>query len=98
MRSIISLLLLGALLTSCDPPVECPSGYPMVRGTIRDYTGLDGCAFVIELANGEVVEPGMVHDSTFVFEDGKKVWFSYRSLPAASVCMVGEVVEVLCIQ
>lgn len=69
----------------------------MVKGVVKDYTGLDGCGFVIELNSGEILEPAFVHDTTFVFHDNQKVWLSYKPLSAASICMVGEIVEVLCI-
>lgn len=67
-------------------------------GIIRDYTGLDGCGFVIELTNGQVLEPVSVDDSTFVFEDGKNIALSYHEETGyGSICMVGEIVHITCI-
>ncbi|MCF8372931.1 MAG: hypothetical protein K9H64_15020 [Bacteroidales bacterium] len=67
-------------------------------GIIHDYTGLDGCGFVIELTDGHVLEPQFIDDSTFIFEDGKPITLSY-TVPAeyGSVCMVGTVVHITCI-
>jgi len=71
----------------------------MVKGTVRDYTGLDGCGFVIELNTGERLEPALVRDSNFVFHDNQKVWLSYKPCPNfMSICMVGDIVEVMCIK
>jgi hypothetical protein len=67
-------------------------------GTIRDYTGLDGCGFVIELSDGQVLEPLFVDDSTFVFEAGKPISLSYQEVSGyASICMVGPLVHITCI-
>ena len=67
-------------------------------GTVRDYTGLDGCGFVIELDYGPILEPVIV-DTPFVFKDYQRVRLSYNELPdMASICMVGIIAEITCIE
>ncbi len=67
-------------------------------GIIHDYTGLDGCGYVIELSTGEILEPVIIDDTSFVFADGKSVTLSYQELTnSASICMVGQTVQITCI-
>ena len=58
---LIASMCLLASLTSCnkdtDPVKNC--GTP---ATIRDLRGLDGCGFVLELENGERLEPSPVFE------------------------------------
>jgi hypothetical protein len=106
---LLSLILLGTV-TSCQKN-EIPQ--PNACGTlatIRDLRGLDGCGFVLELENGERLEP--VYDYGFCgtpplpaptidkvnFADGKRVSIAYKVLPdRGSICMTGKVVEITCI-
>jgi hypothetical protein len=60
-------------------------------------TGLDGCGMVIELENGDKLEPTNLSNFEIDVEDGKKIWVEYHGVWMASICMVGEVVEVDCI-
>jgi hypothetical protein len=67
-------------------------------GVVRDYSGLDGCGYVIELNNGQILEPVFIDDTTFVFEDGKKISLSYyEETGLASICMAGKMVHITCI-
>ncbi len=66
------------------------------RGTVKDYTGLDGCRYIIELDNGKKLEPHAVNsDSAFEFFDGQRVKVQYTKMDnMASICMVGEMVRI----
>ena len=67
-------------------------------GTVVDYTGLDGCGFIIELDNGEKLEPA-VYPEGFQFYDCQRVVVEYEVMSdAASICMVGDIVEITSIQ
>ncbi len=85
------ILLLSFLfsLTGCynfDTPV--PGGG--IEGTVKDYTGLDGCGYIIELVNGEKLEPAVMTDTTFEFYDDQRVEVWYTKLnDVGSICMVG---------
>jgi hypothetical protein len=48
-------LILLASLTSCSK--EMPQKECGVKATVKDLRGLGGCGFVLELANGEKLEP-----------------------------------------
>lgn len=79
--------------TSCEK--DNPTGLGEVEGIVRDYTGLDGCGFIIELVNGEKLEPVKVADTNFVFMDGQRVVVTYTELTdMGSYCMVGKVVKI----
>ena len=69
-------------------------------GTIKDYTGLDGCKFLIELENGEKLQPVKYTDSDLdhPLKDGQRIKFSYKEVTdQMSICMTGKMIEVTCI-
>ena len=97
-RYVVLVLLVFALSCSEDTATDeqCSS-----TAIVRDFTGLDGCHFILELSNGTAVEIGEV-DSTrysdFEFEDGKSVSVDYVVIEdAASICMIGPVVRLTCL-
>jgi hypothetical protein len=70
-----------------------------VRATMRDFTGLSGCGWVIELQNGSNIEPINLKDFDIPLYDGLPVWVDYKvASNAASICMVGEIVRINCIR
>lgn len=93
LTGLISLMALGT--SSCEKSEEsdCESG---VKGTIVDLTGLDGCGYVIELEDGERIEPTDWGKFEVPIEDGQLIWVEYHAVEAASICMVGEVVALDC--
>lgn len=111
-----SLLFLSAsfVFWGCDDePVSdsCDNG---VFATVKDLTGLDGCGFVFELADGSRLEPQMLmfcgtpplpEEVTenplynFQWAEGKKVRITWEEIPdAASICMVGKIVKITCLE
>jgi hypothetical protein len=82
--------------------------------TVRDLRGLDGCGFVFELADGKRLEPQILYYcgtpplpkevtenplTGFDFVEGKKVKIGYEILESqASICMVGDVVKITCLE
>ena len=79
--------------TGADQPDECN-----LTGTVRDYTGLDGCRYLIELDNGTRLEP-ILKDTGFYFYDNQRVRLSYIERPdMMSICMAGIIAEITCIE
>lgn len=79
--------------TGADQPGECN-----LTGTVRDYTGLDGCRYLIELDNGTRLEP-ILKDTSFQFRDNQRVKLSYIERPdMMSICMAGIIAEITCIE
>jgi PKD repeat protein len=72
-------------------------GFCSLTGTVKDYTGLDGCGFVIELDNGVVLEPVEILPN-FILYDGERVKLSYTELnDRESICMAGVIARIDCI-
>ncbi|MDA0904112.1 MAG: hypothetical protein O3B70_07225 [Bacteroidetes bacterium] len=62
------------------------------NAVLRDYTGLDGCGWVIE-ANGTVLEPLNLGEFLSDPEDGMDLNVVYHvETGYASICMVGDIV------
>jgi len=70
-------------------------------GTIKDFTGLDGCKMMIVLDNGEKLQPVNYDKSKLDQElkDGQRIKFAYKEVDdMVSNCMAGKMVEVTCIE
>jgi len=91
MIKIICLFSIVFLSLSCSKSHE-----GMLKATIKDFTGLDGCGMVIVLENGENLEPVNLNSfSTDVsINDGQKVWIKYHEVSYMSICMVGPMIEI----
>ena len=93
----IALLLFSLLVLSCkneDDTLLCDE-----KATLRDFTGFDGCAYVLILDNEEVLEIGELEfEPDFEFSDGLSVSVTYEQFEGASICMIGPMVRLLCIE
>ena len=68
------------------------------KAIFRNFTGLDGCSYVLVLDDEKVLEIGDLEvEPDFQFRDGLRVSVTYEELSSASICMVGSIVRVLCI-
>jgi PKD repeat protein len=82
----------------CDTVFAGIVPYCSLTGTVVDYSGLDGCGLLIELDNGEVLEPAEVVPN-FTLKNGQRVRLAYTELEDyASICMVGKIVRIDCIE
>ena len=79
-----------------DDKILCANG---INATLKNLTGLDGCSWVLVLDNGKKLEPTNLKKFDHIkLEDGKQVIVEYEPKPlAASICMVGTIVEIICI-
>ncbi|KAA9327209.1 hypothetical protein F0P96_18415 [Hymenobacter busanensis] len=66
--------------------------------TVRNLAGLDGCGYVLELADGKRLEPAGAMWEAYPKHDGEKVTIAYADDPRGSICMVGTTVKLSCIQ
>lgn len=77
---------------SCKLVLGKPVG--LIAGTVKDYTGLDACGYIIELDSGVKLEPAVV-DADFTFKDNQRVMLKYSELKdRASACMVGTIARI----
>lgn len=99
---------------SCEEEPMSTSCDNAVLATVKDLTGLDGCGFVFELTDGTKLEPQMLGYCgtpplpkevtenplyNFQFIDGKQVRIGFEEVTdAMSICMVGKVVKITCIE
>ncbi|PCJ81032.1 MAG: hypothetical protein COA49_06945 [Bacteroidetes bacterium] len=95
MKNLLTMSLVICLSFSisscCDTPVDCCDNHTLV--TVRDYTGLDGCGLVLETENG-VLEAYNFAECGVIIEEGMVLCVDYDEVEAASICMVGPIVEV----
>jgi PKD repeat protein len=81
----------------CDSLYVGVVPYCNLTGTVKDYTGLDGCGLLIVLDNGEVLEPAEIIPN-FLLKDGQRVRLGYTELTDhGSICMAGKIVRIDCI-
>jgi len=111
-----SLLFLSAsfVFWSCDDDLMSVSCDDASLATVKDLTGLDGCGFVFELADGTRLQPQMLGYCgtpplpkevtenplyNFQWVDGKQVRIGFEEVPdAMSICMVGRIVKITCLE
>jgi hypothetical protein len=110
--SIQILFVLCVSMLACqEEPITKNCGTP---ATVRDLTGLDGCGFIFELADGSRLEPQMfgycgtpplpkeVTENplyNFQWTDGKQVKIGYEEVTnAVSICMAGKIVKITCLE
>lgn len=89
MKKILPALLVVMLLN-----FSCSKQLDEMTGTVKDFTGLDGCGLVIVLDNGSTLEPVVLPANTTLIAD-RKVSVKYRNLKdRATNCMAGLIVEI----
>ena len=90
---------INTIETQPETKVENPLCTNGVKATLKNLTGLDGCSWVLVLENGKKLEPTNLKKFDHIkLEDGKQVIVEYETKPlAASICMVGTIVEIICI-
>ncbi len=98
MRFII-FLLATVHLWSCCAPKNASQDDCNVPGTVRDFSGLDGCGLLIELDNGDLLNPAVLPQGVSL-SAGQRISFSYKVLPdQLSVCMSEKaIVEITCLK
>ncbi|NOX86086.1 MAG: hypothetical protein GXO86_09000 [Chlorobi bacterium] len=90
---IIFFLIPIFFISACD---KTSPDAKAVKATLYDYTGLDGCSWVIKLDDGEVLEPDNLGGFDIEIKDGKKVWVKYTlAKEQISICMVGPRVDIV---
>ena len=92
---IFTLLVLSHLLFSCKSlPValQCST-----RATVVDYSGLDGCGLLLQIADGKLLLP--INGDEFDLMVGESVIISYHQADGMSICMKeDQIVELTCLQ
>lgn len=95
-RTIFLLAFVAALFTSCMEDEE--TVIRQETGVIVDFAGAENCRFVIELQNGQRIQPTYYPDE-FNFAQGQRVFVEYIELPdVISTCDKGAASEIVYIE
>ncbi|MFK2819425.1 NigD-like N-terminal domain-containing protein [Flavobacteriaceae sp. LMIT009] len=96
-KSTILSVFIIALIMGCGNESKC--GNDAATGHFKDLNGLDGCGMIIELDNGNKLNPINREEINVEAVDGQKVSLTYTKLEdAMSICMVGDMVKINCIE
>ncbi len=91
----VSILISMLFLSACSSTKKCANGE---MGILKKLD-LDGCGWVIELKNGERLQPINLHDFEVPMKEGLSMSISYNRVhEMASICMAGIIVELSCLQ
>jgi hypothetical protein len=91
MRKLISILtFIIFLATSCTKNAD----HLEANGTVKDFTGLDGCGLMIVLDAGDRLEIISLPSNTTLIAD-RRVEVKYKPVPRASACMAGTTAEII---
>lgn len=100
--------LLIFMLVNCSTPQKTSQGEGSVAvestcntlATVKDYTGLDACRFLLELKDGSRLIPITLSDKEFLFSEGQTVKINYKiAKDIVTACLTAATpVEILCIQ
>ena len=92
-RTELACAFLAVLSMLC---VGCVDGLRPGNATLRDYTGLDGCGWVIEADEGAVLEPLNLGEFISDPDAGMRLAIEYQEEgDYFSICMVGPIVTLL---
>lgn len=93
----VMLFLTAVVLVSfnrCSKDEETKDG--MLSGILLNWSGFDGCGWVIELDDNQYVEPRNLTDFNLTLTDSMQVSLRYHIADnQASDCMAGTVVDLI---
>ena len=95
---IIILLVVAITHQSCEENTEelCKNSE---AGVLKNLTGFDGCGWIILLPNSTKLEPINLDDFDIELIENKSVCIQYQiKTDFASICMVGQIVEIYSIE
>ncbi|TYB78854.1 hypothetical protein [Bizionia myxarmorum] len=105
-KNIVVILVCSGIVFSCantkndDNPSKtdisiCENA---IEGKLLNMTGLDGCGWMIELEDGNKLEPINLNSFNISMVEGKKVNLNYTEVnDRAGICMAGKIVELTCL-
>ncbi|UKN02531.1 hypothetical protein K6119_03225 [Paracrocinitomix mangrovi] len=97
------LVIAGAVIaaffsiTSCNKNNGCPNNSE--KAVIRDYSNVsDSCGVIIQTEDGTKLEATNLSEYGYVnMDSGQLVWVKYKEAAGASICGLGEVVQLKCL-
>lgn len=93
-KNVIAAAFLGLLaLSACKKNNGCARSEAAV---VYDLSDSDTCGIVFRLEDGTYLEATNLNEFQ-KWEDGDLVWISTKETSGASVCGIGEVIEIRCV-
>jgi len=93
--AILVSVLASVSLFACENKNHGSRCEDAEEGILRNMSGLDGCGWIIQLSDSTKLEPTNLNVFDIELKDNKPVCVRYHELEdAASICMVGKVVEI----
>lgn len=92
MKSLFAILIVFSLTGFTCNKLRLEPGE--ITGTVKDFTGLDGCRKMIVLDSGEKLEIVSLPANTTLIVD-RRVAITYKPVSTVSICMAGPTVEIL---
>jgi hypothetical protein len=88
------IIICTAVLSSGCCKKGSPQATSFESGVLRDFSGLAGCKWIIELDNGTKLEPVNLHEFAITPAEGLHVHLTYIvKTDMASICMAGTIVQ-----
>ena len=97
-KYVFGILAISALtITSCGKKTGgCFKGEKAVVKDFSDQS--DSCGIVFQLEDGTKLEPtNLVNFQGIDYTHGQLIWVSYKPASGASLCGLGEIVELKCV-
>jgi hypothetical protein len=66
------------------------------KATVFDFSDTDTCGIVFRLEDGNYLEATNLNEFQ-AWEEGDLVWISHKETAGASVCGLGDVIEIRCV-
>lgn len=93
MRMLIFLFIIISVLVivSCSEKDEDTNLLTdSFSGVVKDFSSLDGCGLLIELDNGEIINPVIINNSNITLEANQAVEITYKEVDSIETdCMKG---------
>ncbi len=89
------IFIIGIILFSfsCEKENNCQNGI------LKNFTGLDGCGWIIQLPDSTKLEPINLEDFDIELVENKSICVQFQErADLGSFCMVGKVVEIKSIE
>ena len=85
--AIIVIVLLAVSCSEKDDDIQTTYH----SGVLKDYSEIDGCGYIIELENGDLINPVIINNSNIELSDGETVEISYEIIDTMfTTCQVGQ--------
>lgn len=99
-KIIFYSFLLSFSFLACSNPEEEVACEDAIEVVLTDYTGLDGCQWILVSSQVDfAMEPINLNDFFDDLQDGMTFQIAYVERPdLASICLVGRIVEISCVE